>query len=98
MSDASHDPIAAACDHDDDLLTRAEASAYLARFHIGLKPATLARIWSVGGDGPPCQHIRGKPWYPRGELRTWALGQRTGLRASRRTRPPGAGRAVEDRI
>jgi hypothetical protein len=69
---------------DDDLLTRTEASAYLARFHIQMKPATLARVWSVGGDGPPCQHIRGKPWYPRGELRTWARSQQTNPRRSRR--------------
>ena len=70
-------------ERDDDLLTRAEASDYLARFHIRMKPATLARVWSVGGDGPPCQHIRGKPWYPRGELRLWAQSQQTNLRRSR---------------
>jgi hypothetical protein len=73
-------------EHDEDLLTRAEASAYLARFQVRMKPATLARIWSVGADGPPCEHIRSKPWYPRGELRAWALCQRTGLQRSR----PGA--------
>lgn len=69
-------------ERDEDLLTRAEASAYLRRFHIRLKPATLARIWSVGGNGPPCQHIRGKPWYPRGALREWAQSQRSGLRGA----------------
>ena len=71
-------------EQDEDLLTRAQASEYLARFHIRMKPATLARLWSVGGDGPPCQHIRGKPWYPRGELRRWAQSQQTNLRRSRR--------------
>jgi hypothetical protein len=76
-------------ERDEDLLTRAQASDYLARFHIRMKPATLARIWSVGGDGPPCQHIRGKPWYPRGELRSWARSQQTNLRRSRRE--PGLG-------
>lgn len=70
-------------ERDDDLLTRQQASVYLARFHIALKPATLARIWSVGGNGPPCQHIRGKPWYPRGVLRDWAKSQQTGVRRSR---------------
>ena len=69
-------------ERDEDLLTRAEASAYLGRFHIRLKPATLARIWSIGGNGPPCQHIRGKPWYPRGVLREWAQSQRTALRGA----------------
>lgn len=75
-----------AAERDDDLLTRTEASDYLTRFHIRMKPATLARVWSVGGDGPPCRHIRGKPWYPRGELRTWAQSQQTNLRRSRHDR------------
>jgi hypothetical protein len=81
---------APAPERDDDLLTRAEASAFLARFSVRMKPATLARIWSVGQDGPPCRHIRRKPFYPRGELRAWALRQRSGLRASR-----ASGRATE---
>jgi hypothetical protein len=72
-------------ERDADLLTRAEASAYLARYNVRMKPATLARIWSVGQDGPPCRHIRRRPFYPRGELRDWALRQRTGLRSSRVT-------------
>lgn len=83
MTTLGPDAALATAERDDDLLTRQQASAYLGRFQIGLKPSTLARIWSVGGNGPPCQHIRGKPWYPRGELRAWALRQRTGLRASR---------------
>lgn len=78
-------------ERDEDLLTRVEASDYLARFNVRLKPATLARIWSVGQDGPPCRHIRRRPYYPRGELRNWALRQRTGLRASRGPGPPDAG-------
>lgn len=73
---------------DDDLLTRTQASEYLREFHVQLKPATLARLWSVGGDGPPCRHIRNKPWYPRGELRRWAEAQQTHLRRSRRERSP----------
>ena len=67
-------------ERDDDLLTRAQASSYLTRFQIRMKPATLARVWSVGGDGPPCEHVRRRPYYPRGALRVWALAQRTGLR------------------
>jgi hypothetical protein len=69
-------------EHDEDLLTRAEASAYLLRFQVRLKPATLARLWSVGGNGPPCTHVRKRPYYPRGELRAWALRQRTRLRGA----------------
>lgn len=71
-------------EEDDDLLTRTQASDYLGRFHIRMKPATLARLWSVGGDGPPCRHIRNKPFHPRGELRRWGVAQQGDLRRSRR--------------
>lgn len=67
---------------DDDLLTRKEASAFLAQFGIRMKPQTLARIWSTGGDGPPCLHVRSKPYYPRGVLRDWAKAQVGELRAA----------------
>lgn len=67
---------------DEDLLTRAEASIFLAGLGVRLKPETLARIWSTGGDGPPCRHIRRKPFYPRGALRTWAASQIGDLRAA----------------
>lgn len=80
-------PLGAPAERDEDLLTRRDASAYLARFHVRLKPATLARMWCVGADGPPCRHIRGKPWYPRGPLRAWAEAQQTVLRSSRTQAP-----------
>ncbi|WP_421936118.1 hypothetical protein [Phenylobacterium sp.] len=83
MTGLRRHPMVDAEELDADLLTRTEASAYLARYNVRMKPATLARIWSVGQDGPPCQHIRRKPFYPRGELRAWALRQRTALRPSR---------------
>ncbi len=67
---------------DDDRLTRSEASDFLLRFGIRLKPASLARMWSRGVDGPACRHVRGKPLYPRGVLRAWAESQDTGLRTS----------------
>lgn len=79
--DSVPDPTAVA-ERDDDLLTRAEASEFLKRFGIRMKPATLARLWSTGGDGPACRHIRGKPFYPRDVLRAWAESQDTGLRQS----------------
>jgi hypothetical protein len=84
MTDAGEHRDAAVQEDEADLLSRNEASVFLARFHIHMKPATLARLWSVGGDGPPCRHIRSKPWYPRGELRRWAEGQQSNLRRSRR--------------
>lgn len=40
-------------DGDDVLLTRKEASAFLAQMGVRLKPATLARIWSVGATARP---------------------------------------------
>lgn len=65
---------------EDDLLTRSEASAFLAELGVRLKASTLARLWSTGGNGPPCRHIRSKPHYPRGLLRAWAEAQMTDLR------------------
>lgn len=67
---------------EEDLLTRAEASAFLAPFGIRMKPATLARLWSAGGNGPPCRHVRAKPYYPRGLLRTWAMSQMSDIRTA----------------
>lgn len=75
-------------ERDDDLLTRAEASAYLRRFGIRMKPATLARAWSTGANGPPCRHVRGRPFYPRDVLRAWAESQTTDLRRSAREASP----------
>jgi len=71
------------------LLTRSEASAFLERYGIRLKPGTLARLWSMGGNGPPCRHVRGKPLYPTEVLKTWARSQTTDLRAAA---PPAARR------
>ncbi|MNU27044.1 hypothetical protein D3C71_154300 [compost metagenome] len=71
------------------LLTRSEASVFLATLGVRLKPATLARLWSAGADGPPCRHVRSKPYYPRSLLRAWALAQITEVR----TGAPAAARA-----
>lgn len=67
---------------DEPLLTRAEASAFLVSFGIRLKPATLARLWSTGGNGPPCRHIRSRPFYPRDLLRDWARSQISDIRTA----------------
>lgn len=64
------------------LLTRSEASVFLEKYGIHLKPGTLARLWSMGGNGPPCLHVRGKPLYPTGVLDAWAQSQITGLRTA----------------
>lgn len=75
---------------DDVLLTRAEAAAFLATMGIRMKPATLARLWSTAAGGPPCRHIRSKPFYPRELLRAWGQSQisdlRTGAPAAARGR------------
>lgn len=73
----------------EDLLTRKEASAFLAAMGVRLKPATLARLWSMGGNGPPCRHVRSRPFYPRGLLRAWGLAQISEVR----TAAPAAARA-----
>ena len=62
------------------LLTRAETSAFLAQRGIRLKPAPLAQLWSTRPDGPPCLHVRSKPFYPRNLLEAWAAAQILGLR------------------
>ena len=56
-------------------LTRAEASVYLQAKGIRMKPTTLARAYSTGSGGPPCRHIRNKPYYPLDLLEAWAEAQ-----------------------
>ncbi len=66
----------------ETLLTRAEASAYLNERGIRMKPTTLARAYSTGSGGPPCLHIRNKPFYPLDLLEAWAGTQITAPVAS----------------
>lgn len=61
----------------ETLLTRAEASLFLAGRGIRMKPTTLARAYSTGSGGPPCRHIRNKPFYPLDLLEAWAEAQIT---------------------
>ena len=58
-------------------LTRAQASAFLETRGIRMKPTTLARAYSTGSGGPPCRHIRNKPYYPVDLLVNWAEAQIT---------------------
>ncbi len=66
----------------EDHLTRAEASAFLELKGIRMKPTTLARAYSTGSGGPPCRHIRNKPYYPLDLLTAWAEAQITAPVAS----------------
>lgn len=75
----------------DELLTRRQASDFLATLGIRLKPTTLARLWCTGGNGPPCVHHRNRPRYPREVLRAWAAQQTTRLRRSASERAPAPG-------
>lgn len=68
-------------------LTRAEAAIFLTELGIRIKPATLARLWSTNGGGPPCRHIRAKPYYPREMLKAWADDQISEVRTGA---PPAA--------
>ena len=73
---------AAAPSPRETLLTRAEASVFLEGKGIRMKPTTLARAYSTGSGGPPCRHIRNKPYYPLDLLETWAEAQITAPVAS----------------
>jgi hypothetical protein len=66
----------------DELLTREEASAYLATIGVRRKPATLAKLFCTRSDGPPCVHDGRKPYYPKQLLHDWGLRQLTELRRS----------------
>lgn len=63
-------------------LTRAETSAWLERRGIRMKVSTLARAYSTGSGGPPCRHVRNKPFYPLHLLEAWAAAQITAPAAS----------------
>lgn len=71
------DPDRALLDPLAGQLTRAEASVFLERRGIRMKPTTLARAYSTGSGGPPCRHIRNKPYYPLDLLTAWAEAQIT---------------------
>lgn len=69
-------------DFVDELLTREEASAYLATIGVRRRPATLAKLFCTRSDGPPCIHDGRKPLYPKRLLHEWAVRQLTQPRRS----------------
>jgi hypothetical protein len=71
-------------DFVDALLDRREASAYLQSIGVRRTPATLAKLFSIGGDGPPCVHDGRRPLYPKRQLHEWGVGRLTMLRRSAR--------------
>lgn len=66
----------------DELLDRKQASAYLESIGVRRKPATLARLHSTGGDGPPCVHEGRKPLYPKRCLHEWGMSRLSLMRRS----------------
>lgn len=66
----------------DDLLTREEASAYLATIGVRRRPATLAKLFCTRSDGPPVIHDGRKPYYPKRQLHEWGMRQLTQPRHS----------------
>lgn len=72
---------------EGELLTRAEAAAFLSAMGVRMKTATLARLWSTASDGPPVRHIRSKPYYPQRLLGNWGRAQISDLRTGA---PPAA--------
>lgn len=74
---------------NDVLLTRKEASRELAAMGIRRSPATLAKLYSKGTNGPPCVHLGRTPYYLRSELHAWVRRQLTAPRTcSREPRRP----------
>jgi len=69
-------------DFADELLTRKEASAYLATIGVRRRPATLAKLFCTRSDGPPCVHDGRKPFYPKRQVHDWGIRQLTQLRRS----------------
>lgn len=69
-------------DLEDELLTREEASEYLATMGIRRRPATLAKLFCTRSDGPPVVHDGRKPLYPKRMLHDWGVRQLTKLRRS----------------
>lgn len=69
-------------DFVDELLTREEASAYLATIGVRRRPATLAKLFCTRSDGPPCIHDGRKPYYPKRQLHEWGMRQLTQPRQS----------------
>lgn len=66
----------------DELLTREEASEYLATLGVRRRPATLAKLFCTRSDGPPVIHDGRKPYYPKRQLHEWGLRQLSQMRRS----------------
>lgn len=62
-------------DFVDAVLTRAEASAYLASIGVPRTKGTLANLYSHTDDGPPCFHRGRLPCYRKRALHEWAMRQ-----------------------
>jgi len=66
----------------DSLLTRAEASAYLASLGITMRPQTLASLGSRGIVGPPFVKVGRRALYQKRALHAWATARLVGYRAA----------------
>ena len=71
-------------DFVDALLTRSEASAYLASIGVRRRVSTLAKVHSIKSDGPPCIYEGRKPLYPKRDLHTWGMRQLVEVRRTSR--------------
>ena len=59
----------------DQLLSRAEVSAYLKSFGLKLAPQTLAKWKSTGAAGPPITYFGHRALYNFAELNSWLNSQ-----------------------
>jgi hypothetical protein len=73
-------------DFVDAMLSRLEASAYLAGIGVRRSPRTLAKILSTRADGPPCVHEGRYPRYAKRGLHEWGMRKLTEVRARARSR------------
>lgn len=82
MSLLDHPEDALPADFTDAMLTRAEASAYLASIGIRRTRATLAKLYATTDDGPPCTHRGRIPFYSKRTLHAWGMRQLSKVRRS----------------
>ncbi len=84
MTACEHPEDALPDDFEDALLDRRAASQYLLSIGVRRAPATLAKLFCTGADGPPCQHDGRRVLYPKGSLHLWGVHQLSAIRRSSR--------------
>lgn len=71
-------------DEPDRLLSRAEASAYLATLGIAIRPQTLAALASRGAHSPKIIKVGRRVLYAKRDVHAWGAAKLVGYRAATR--------------